>query len=283
MLTTITAPPYTVRGVSIGGIYTSMYVPELSVMFDVGIPVRSFAGADALFLSHGHVDHVGALASFLGIRALVGKRGLLKIYLPAEIVHDLTAAMNALARLQRYSLAFAPVPLSPGDIVPFKNDLWIRAVKTFHPVPALGFQILRRTHKLRPEFHQLKGSEIRDRRHAGEDLFAIDDHPVLAYATDTLVQVLDNEPSLYQSDILVLECTFFDDRKPVALARAGCHIHLDEIIERADLFANTHLVLMHASQIYKPNEIRRILDARCPPALRERIHPFVPSRGDHPG
>ena len=45
MLTTVTAGPYTVRGVSIGGVYTSIAVPELGVLFDAGIPAADPARA----------------------------------------------------------------------------------------------------------------------------------------------------------------------------------------------------------------------------------------------
>jgi len=72
-------------------------------------------------------------------------------------------------------------------------------------------------------------------------------------------------------------------RKSIETARAGCHIHLDEILERADRFQNQHLVLMHLSQLYRPEEVPRILDARVPAELRARIVPFAPARGDWPG
>jgi len=80
-----------------------------------------------------------------------------------------------------------------------------------------------------------------------------------------------------------MECTFLDERKSLAAARAGCHIHLDEVIERADQFDNTHVVMMHFSQLYQPDEIPRILDARLPPGLRRKVIPFVPSTPHWPG
>ena len=55
------------------------------------------------------------------------------------------------------------------------------------------------------------------------------------------------------------------------------------MIERADQFANEHIVLMHFSQLYRPDEVAGILDARVPPALRRRIIPFVPTTGHWPG
>ena len=74
------------------------------------------------------------------------------------------------------------------------------------------------------------------------------------------------------------------DKDPLRdAARAGCHIHLDEIVERADAFAATpRLVLMHVSQLYQPDEVAPILDARLPPELRARTQAFVPP-GPWPG
>jgi ribonuclease Z len=283
MLTTVTAGPYTVRGVSVGGVYTSIAVPELGVLFDAGIPARSLGAIDTILLSHGHADHVGALPGLLGIRALHGKSRPPRVIMPAEIVDDLTAALAALSRLQRFPLEIEAVGMNPGDEVVLRGDLRVHAVRTFHPVPSLAYLIVRRVAKLRPELHGLAGPEIAARRRAGEDVTAYDDRLELAYSTDTLVQVLDHAPELLRARVLITECTFLDGRKSLEGARAGCHVHLDEIIERADRFANEHVVLMHVSQLYRPDEVAGIIAARVPPPLRERIIPFVPASGHWPG
>jgi ribonuclease Z len=150
-------------------------------------------------------------------------------------------------------------------------------------VPSLGYQFLRRTKKLRREFQGLPGHEIQTRRRNGDDIFDESEALELAYATDTLAKVLDNNPSLYTSRVLVLECTFLDERKSLESSQAGCHIHLDELIERADRFANEHLVLMHFSQIYHPREVHEILAQRCPPGLAERVRVLAPASGHWPG
>mgnify|MGYP003632598067 CR=1 FL=1 len=283
MITRITAGDLTLRGVSLGGVYTSIFCPELRAVFDVGIAPRSSAGADFIFISHGHVDHVGALSSLLGIRALVGKKKPPKLFLPTEIETPVLRALEAMTEMQRYDLAINPVAMSPGDLAPMRGDLEVRAFQTHHVVPSLGYSLVRRIKKLKEEFQGLAGPEIAEKKRAGEDLFRVIERVELSYCTDTLIQVLDNNPELYQSRVLVLECTFLDERKPVKLARAGCHIHLDEIIERAEKFENEHLVLMHFSQLYKPAEVVEILDRRCPPSLRERIIPFVPTSKNWPG
>ncbi|MBP6628059.1 MAG: MBL fold metallo-hydrolase [Kofleriaceae bacterium] len=279
MLSTLSAGRLTVRGLSVGGVYTALYVPELDLALDVGLAPRSFAGVRTLLLTHGHVDHVGALPTLLGIRALHGHPTPLRVVMPAEIVDEVTAALAAMSTLQHWPLAIEAIGLRPGDEAELRPDLLVRAHRAFHPVPCLAYQLIRRVKKLRPEHHHLPGPEIGRLRAAGADLFDVVDHLELAYATDSLVSVLDHNPTLYQSRVLLLEATFLDGRKSRDAARAGCHIHLDELIERAELFGNEHLLLMHVSQLYRPDEVDGILDARLPPGLRARTQVLVPPAG----
>jgi ribonuclease Z len=283
VLTTVTAGQLTVRGISVGGVYTSLCVPELGLVFDAGAPPRSSGGVDTILLSHAHADHVGALPALLGIRGLHGKTKPPRVIMPAEIVDDLQVALGALSKLQRFPLEIEAIGMSPGDTLALRPDLQVRAVRTFHPVPSLGYVIVRRVAKLKAALVGLPGPEIAARRRAGEDINDYEDRLDLAYATDTLVSVLDHSPELLRARVLIIETTFLDERKSLEAARAGCHIHLDEIIERADTFENDHIVMMHFSQIYKPDEIPALLDRRVPPALRKKIIPFIPDTPHWPG
>lgn len=283
VLSTVTAGSLSIRGISVGGVYTSLAVPELGVVFDAGASPRSSCAIDTILLSHGHADHVGALPAFLGIRALSGKTRPPRVVMPAEIVDDLTSALTALSRMQRFPLAIEAIGMLPGDEIALRGDLRVRAVRTFHPVPSLAYLIVRRVAKLRPELAGLTGPQIAARRRAGETVTDHEDRLELAYATDTLISALDHAPELFAARTLIMECTFLDDRKSLEAARAGCHVHLDEVIERADRFANDHLVMMHFSQIYRPDEIAGILDARLPPELRGKVIPFIPAGAHWPG
>ncbi len=283
MLTEVAAGPYTIRGVSVGGVYTSLCVPELDVLFDVGIAARSSVGVEHLLISHGHADHIGSLPALMGVRGL-NRKGSPRVFLPAEIVDEVRVALSALSRIQRFDLEPILVPVRPGEVHALHGDLHARVFKTYHPVPSVGYQLFRKVRKLRPEFAALPGDEIGRRRAAGDgSLFEWAERLELAYATDTLIEVVDREPSLFRSRVLVLECTFLDERKAKAHSRSRCHVHLDEILERADAFENEHLVLMHFSQFYSPDEVRAILQQRCPPRLFERIVVFAPKRGPWPG
>jgi ribonuclease Z len=281
MLTRVRAGPVTVVGVSVGGVYTSLLVPEFDTIFDVGIAPRSFVGAGTLLISHGHADHVGSLGS------LIGQRGLARlpaptVYLPEEIEQDVAEAVGALSRTQRRPLEVPFVPMVPLVDVS-RGDLWIRPFRTLHSVPSLGYALVRKVQKLRDEFRGLGAAEIVARKAAGQELFRAEERIELAYVTDSLIDVLDSEPWLLGARVLILECTFTSRDRTRAEAREKMHVHLDEIVERAETFRSEALVLMHFSQSSSPSEVRRTLDARVPPGLRERLVPFVPDRGNWPG
>lgn len=282
MLTEVAIPPYTLRGVSVGGVYTSLFVPELDAIFDVGVAPRSFVGARRLFLSHSHADHVGALPSLLGQRGLSHAPAPI-VYLPVEMEEDIKIGVEAFNRGQKRSLEIQYVPVSPGDEIQLDRDLWVRVFRTLHTVPSVGYLLFRRVRKLKDDFKLLPPHELSKLREIRSDLFRTEDRGEFAYATDTLVDVLDENPELYDVRCLTLECTFVDQGKTRERAREKFHIHLDEIVERAAKFKNEHLILMHFSQAIHPGSLRGVLASRLPADLMMRTRVFAPTRGPWPG
>jgi ribonuclease Z len=174
-------------------------------------------------------------------------------------------------------------PVAPGDEIQLGNDLWVRVFRTLHTVPSVGYLLLRKVDKILDEFRDLPPGEIADLRKSGQNIFRTEDRLELAYATDTLIDVLDDNPDLYSSRVLILECTFLDDQKGRVETRRKCHVHLDEVIERAEKFRNEHLVLMHFSQIYSPATVHEIMKKRLPADLASRVRVFAPKKGAWPG
>jgi ribonuclease Z len=102
--------------------------------------------------------------------------------------------------------------------------------------------------------------------------------PEIAFTGDTLIEVVENEEAVRKARLLILEVTFLDDRVSVADCRAKGHVHLDEVIERAELFENEALLFTHFSERYTSAEIAEIIDRRLPPSLRERVTPLLAGR-----
>ena len=277
-LTTLPLGQYTLTGASLGGLYTAFHIPELDSLFDAGIAIRSGAMASRLFLSHAHLDHLGALPSLLGMRGMLGgAHRPLNLFCPQGIEDQLRQVLNHLSVLHAWPLDVEFYPMKAGEELQLTKTLWVRALSTFHPVPSLGYLLFERIGKLRPEYKEKSGIELRDLKRDGVVIHYDIDRPKVAYLTDTLPEALKHAPEALEAEVLILECTFVSDKKGVEIARAGCHIHLDELEHWAPRMNNRAVVLMHFSQVHRPSELRTLLRDRLQPTLGERLHLFLPS------
>ncbi len=279
----VKAGPYHLSGVSVGGLYTSIYVEELGVLFDVGMALRSHVGARALLLSHCHADHIGAYQTFLGLRGL-SRLPLPPTYLPNEFLDDFRDGIMTLNRRKSGRLSLNLEGVSPGQRSHLPGGLQFEAFRTEHSVPSLGYRLFRRVEKLKEQFLHLSGNEIRDRKNSGDELFVSQERTEVVYATDTRIDIFDRRPELAQTKLLILEATFLDQELRAEEARSRYHVHLEDIIAREEIFSCTDAIcLMHFSQFYPPHRVRQILQQRLPASLLDKIIPFSPRNGPWPG
>jgi ribonuclease Z len=264
-----------VRGVSIGGVETCLQLPGYDLCFDIGRAPRSAVHRSRVAFTHAHLDHMGGIAMHVATRALTSLAPPTYL-LPASNLADLEAMLQAWRRLDRSRLPCHLVPLRPGDAFDLGGGNQLRAFATQHRIPSLGYAIYSVRHKLRSEYQGLPGAELRRLREAGEPITTQLECCDVAFTGDTCIDALDEQPWLYRARLLVIEATFLDDRVSVQACRGKGHVHLDEILERADRFENQAILLTHFSARYALSEIRAILERRLPPSLRERVHPLIP-------
>lgn len=267
------------EGVSIAGLETCIDLPEHRVAFDLGRAYDFALSRPTLCFTHPHMDHIGAVGWHCSTRAM--RKMPVPTYLVGhEWVAEFDALMQAWRALDRSEMPHERLAIGPGEEHALQKDLLLRPFRSHHRAPCQGYGLWRRRRKLRREFEGLAQQTIQQlRRERGpEGLTEEHEELELAFTGDTRIEVLETSPELLQARVLVIECSFLDDRVPVERAREMGHVHLDEIIARAEEFENEALLLTHFSERYSSAEIERLLQRRLPEGLRRRVTPLIEGR-----
>src|SRR6516162_3633327 len=189
-------------------------------------------GTQTWLVSHTHLDHVACLPVYVARRRMM-KMDPPVIYAPAYAIDDLRRLM-----------------------------LVVTAFATTHTIPSLGYVVWDRRNKLKEEYHGLPGERIRDLRQSGVAVTREVRMPLVAYTGDTSPAGLDGCPAVFQAKILITELSFVRPNHRREKIHKFGHIHLDDLIERADRFENEVIVCAHLSTRYTAPEVRRTVEAK---------------------
>jgi ribonuclease Z len=269
-LKTITHGGLTVEGYSRAAVQSYWRVPELKLGFDMGGSPWSFMGTQSFFISHAHLDHMASLPAYVARRRMM-KMDPPIIYLPEEVVEPVERMLRAWQRLDRGRMICQLLGVKSGDEIELSREHVLTVFDTQHTVPSRGCIVWERRKKLKPEYRDLSGEEIRDLRYSGVDVSAEFRIPLVCYCGDTAPAGLDRDPGIYQAKILITEMTFFrPEHRKEKIHKFG-HTHLDDIIERAHLFQNEKIILAHFSTRYQDGQVRKAVEKRLPESLRGRV------------
>lgn len=264
----------TLRGITQGGVETCLMVPELKLMFDIGRCPPGAMKYDTVLCSHGHQDHLGGLPYFVSQRGLIGKPPP-QVHVPSEVEEPLQRILAAWSDIEGFSLPIGLHAHQPGDVFEVGKDLRAHALRTVHRVPSLAYLIERTTRKLKPEFAERSGEEIKALKDEGVAITDAQTAPVLCVTGDTQIEFFLNEPRARKCRVLVHEVTSWDDRRDAEATREWGHTHVEEIIEHAEKFEGEALVLVHRSLRHTVEEAEEVVRKRFPASVRDRVHVFA--------
>ncbi|MCP4784966.1 MAG: metal-dependent hydrolase [Fuerstiella sp.] len=260
----------TVEGYSRAAVQSYWRIPELRIGFELGGSPWSFMGTQTFFVSHGHLDHLAAMPVYVARRRMM-KMEPPTIYLPAEIVENVERMLQAWQRLDRGRMHCEIVPVKDGDLIDLSREHKVRVFRTKHTVPSVGYLVYDCRRKLKAEYHGLSGNEIRDIRLGGTDVTQETLTPLVAFTGDTAPPGLDSHPDVLKAQVLITEMTFFrPEHRKEKIHKFG-HMHLDDILERADRFENELIILSHLSTRTHESQARHAIRTRVPDSLRDRI------------
>lgn len=260
----------TIEGYSRAAVQSYWRIPELKLGFELGGSPWSFMGTPLFFATHAHLDHLAALPVYVARRRMM-KMEPPTIYLPEEVVDPVWNVLKAWQRLDRGQMHCQLQGVRDGDLITLSREHKVAVFRTRHTVTSVGYLIYDCRRKLKSEFIGLSGDQIRDLRLGGTEVTSETLTPLVCFTGDTAPPGLDAHPDIYNAQVLITEMTFFrPDHRKEKIHKFG-HMHLDDILERADRFRNELIILAHLSTRTHEQEARRRLQKALPESLRDRV------------
>ncbi|HMO13909.1 MAG TPA: MBL fold metallo-hydrolase [Pirellulaceae bacterium] len=263
-----------IEGYSRAAVQTYWRIDQLRLGFDLGAQPWDFMGTPNWFISHTHLDHIAAIPAYVARRRMM-KMEPPVIYLPESAVDTVHRLLRNFSRLDRGKLPCELVGVVPGDEIDYSRELSVTVGKTTHTVTSVCYLVYDRRYKLRPEFAQLTGDQIRDLRLAGQEVTYEVRVPLVAYMGDTTAVGLDENPDVYQAKVLISEMTFIAEDHRAELIRKSGHMHLDDYVQRKDLFKNDLILVGHISTRYSKKQAERYVNKRLPGLLDDRLKIWI--------
>lgn len=261
----------TIEGYSRAAVQTYWRIPEMKLGFDLGAQPWDFMGTSTWFVTHTHLDHIAALPVYVARRRMM-KMDPPTIYLPDHAVETVERLLKVYRQLDRGRLPCELIPVKAGDEIELSRELVVTASATHHTVPSLGYIVWERKQKLKLEYVNLRGDEIRDLKLSGVEITNEVRVPELAYLGDSAPAGLDNCPAMYEARVLISEMTFVAPSHRKDKIHKHGHMHLDDYVERKDRFKNEKVIVGHFSTRYNSRQVRNLVSKALPDMLGERLY-----------
>ncbi len=278
-------------GFSVSGLATYLQLPEYDFCVDMGECPVSAIGIDHVFLTHAHGDHSRCLMRHHSLRRMMGVEKPSIYYMPEDLVSGAKKWIHSEALFegvpeQRFKLPEI-VPLKGGEMTPlhYRKDLSISAFPVRHAqigrqhfLPSMGVTLYNHKNKLKEEFLGLDPAEIISLRKRGVEITREVFSPLITFMGDCLGDNLESLPAIWESEVLVTECTFIDDGEESMAEKKG-HTHISQIVKALERFGPSmkckNIVLNHFSMKYSADHIWETLREKIPEEYRNHVIAFI--------
>ena len=255
-------------GYSVAGEETVVAVPQLDVCFDVGKAPDQIISINHVLLSHGHMDHAAGFAYYLSQRNFCGLPAG-TILAPWDLLAPMREIIDSWGRLDGNKVPNNLVGVQPGDEYQIKPNLFARVFPTKHGQSSVGYSVIEKRKKIRPEYSKLSGPQIVELKKQGIQIDYPLEVPIVTYIGDTQYVDFSQLKYITESKILIAECTFYETDH-TGRAEAGKHMHINEFAQLLEKLQNEHIIIAHTTQRTPMREIREILKKTLSPEKYDR-------------
>jgi len=255
-------------GYSVAGEETVVAVPQLDVCFDIGKAPDQIISINHVLLSHGHMDHAAGFAYYLSQRNFCGLPAG-TILAPWDLLAPMREIIDSWGRLDGNKVPNNLVGVQPGDEYQIKPNLFARVFPTKHGQSSVGYSVIEKRKKIRPEYSKLSGPQIVELKKQGIQIDYPLEVPIVTYIGDTQYVDFSQLKYITESKILIAECTFYETDH-TGRAEAGKHMHINEFAQLLEKLQNEHIIIAHTTQRTPMREIREILKKTLSPEKYDR-------------
>lgn len=241
------------------------FIDEFGLLFDAGDGVsagllQKSRKIKHIFISHADRDHLTGLMQFNQLNA----DNQPKVYYPKDCA-SFPFLQDFLTRFDPLQVGTTWIPMAENERIYIKKDIFIETIKNNHVkanngiTKSLSFKVWQSKRKLKPEYTNLNGLEIKDlKEKLGENAITNEVlNNILSYSGDSPIEI-DNRYE--NSKILIHEATFLAKGDAVEKDYKNKHSTLPEVMEMVSSCNIEHLVLGHFSIRYNKNEILKHIE-----------------------
>ncbi|MHC4463276.1 MAG: MBL fold metallo-hydrolase [Planctomycetota bacterium] len=256
-------------GYSVAAEETVVAISQLDVCFDIGKAPDQVISINNVLLTHGHMDHAAGIAYYLSHRNFSGQSPG-TVLAPKNMLGPIREIIDAWARLDGSKIPANLVGVKPGDEFQIKPNLFTRVFPTKHSKGSVGYTVIEKRKKIKPEYAQLTGPQIVELKKQGTEIDYPLEIPIVTYLGDTQYVDFSQLKYIVDSKILIAECTFYETEHS-GRAEAGRHMHINEFAELIEKLQNKHIIITHTTQRTPMRDIRKILKEALSPEKYEKV------------
>jgi ribonuclease Z len=256
-------------GYSVAAEETVVAMPQLDICFDIGKAPNQIIPINNILLTHGHMDHAAGIAYYLSHRNFCGQSPG-TILAPENLLGPIREVIDAWSRLDGNKIPANLIGVKPGDEYQIKPNLFTRIFPTKHSRGSVGYSVIEKRKKIKPEYAALTSPQIVELKKQGVEIDYPLEIPIVTYLGDTQFVDFSQLKYIVESKILIAECTFYQTEH-AERADLGRHMHIKEFVELIGKLQNEYIVITHTTQRTPMQDIRRILKEALPPEKYDRV------------